>query len=554
MNAAAAYLENAGSTEPGFFVPENQAFGAEAPSLVKAAKCPTGHSGRVYDVIAEGGEIVRQMVEKYRVPDVQADGTHARLAFREWSKEWRLRCVSDVPPASAPPENSGDRITTRLSDRGATALGESCEFVTVKRKGYSTFLTLTLDDEARARIVSRVAKPVYEKRAAVKRGRRGRAGLLVMPSVVAGGSFTWVQFHALHGRTCEGLAGEIVGGAGVGELKKDSQGKIIVGGEASGPFCRVVFPWVSSLQKEVSRFFDGLQKMYARGWQCDGERIGPDGAPFSLVDNKKPLDVSLDYLWVAENPWACEQLEVGPGRYRNPHVHVLLRWRVPFKYFKPWAARIEKLWGQGFAHLEKLKNSEAAGYYVAKAAGYLTKANGESDQGPVRGNRYGISSKARAPGWVPVLVWSWGVLGHVIEEAREKWKAHTAPMREAREKLSSELKQTPKEKKDKRAKVAALLQGAREKIKAVPAFFGKFNCVFKTDEALDKFVNYAVRRGWSMDKRPPGRWYGEWQRQKRAREARAKFIASCLSPAEWLAALREWSFYSDDNWERVEDY
>lgn len=537
LSAVGDVYQSAGADVSGFFVPDDQALRGEAPSLVKAAKSPTHEKDRVYDVLGEGGEIVRQVVSKYRVANVQADGTHARLSFREWSKEWRLRCVSDVPPASAPPAHAGDRITTALSDRGAMALGESCEFVTVKRQGYSTFVTLTLDDEARKRISSKVYRPAYETFPAVIRRGKGGFGLLVSRGVVASGHFSWVKFPALHGRTCEREKGTMCSGV-----------------EASGRFCKIEHMWVSSLQKEVSRFFDGLQKMYSRGWDCDAEHIGPDGAPFCLIDKKKPLKVSLDYLWVAENPWACEQLEVGPGRYRNPHVHVLLRWRVPFKYFKPWAGRIEKLWGQGFAHLEKLKNSEAAGYYVAKAAGYLTKANGESDQGPVRGNRYGISAQARAPGWVPVLVWSWGVLGHVIEDAREKWKAHTAPMRKAREKLSEELKQIPKDKKERRGRVAALLQCAREKLKSVPAFFGKFSCVFKTSGALDKFVDYAVRRGWSMDKKPPGRWFGEWQRQKREKADRAVFIAKCSSPDEWLAAVREWVIYDDDNWVKVEDF
>ncbi|MEH6470352.1 MAG: hypothetical protein V7752_03805 [Halopseudomonas sp.] len=52
------------------------------------------------------------------------------------------------------------------------------------------------------------------------------------------------------------------------------------------------------------------------------------------------------------------------------------------------AVRLKQLRGQGVARFEKIKEPEKAGVYMAKAAGYMTKAEGRTDQGTVKGNRY----------------------------------------------------------------------------------------------------------------------------------------------------------------------
>jgi hypothetical protein len=102
----------------------------------------------------------------------------------------------------------------------------------------------------------------------------------------------------------------------------------------------------------------------------------------------------LAYLWVAESPDTIDK-ETGEVLGENPHMYLMMKWQVPFKHFAAWASRIEALWGHGFAHLEKIKDPRKAGAYVAKAAGYLSKAQGKTDQGNIRGNRQ--SQSARAP-------------------------------------------------------------------------------------------------------------------------------------------------------------
>jgi len=163
-----------------------------------------------------------------------------------------------------------------------------------------------------------------------------------------------------------------------------------------GQQCGPVINKRTSISKEASRFLNALQQR-----RKEGMLIDVDG-------NKKMLRGTgklFDYVWVIENPWhatlACtlegaQYCEIDGLHHRNPHIHLLTNWTVKRKHFKGWAARIEKLWGHGFAHIEKIKKPASAAAYMAKAAGYIGKG-ADGSQGPVRGNRYNISKGARAP-------------------------------------------------------------------------------------------------------------------------------------------------------------
>lgn len=85
------------------------------------------------------------------------------------------------------------------------------------------------------------------------------------------------------------------------------------------------------------------------------------------------------YIWVAENV-----------RNENPHVHMLTDFAVPRREFDAFAARVESLWGHGYAHVERVRRPKEAGRYIIKAIRYTLKAADE-DQGRLIGNRYGIS-------------------------------------------------------------------------------------------------------------------------------------------------------------------
>jgi len=85
------------------------------------------------------------------------------------------------------------------------------------------------------------------------------------------------------------------------------------------------------------------------------------------------------FIWVAENP-----------NNSNPHVHILTNDKVAYRHFRMWARGLEKLWGNGHVHLEKIKYSKAAGRYLLKAIGYLAKGT-DGNQGEIKGQRYGVS-------------------------------------------------------------------------------------------------------------------------------------------------------------------
>lgn len=526
----------------------------EVLRLVKGSKSPTREKGgREFDLLADGGEIVGKIVNKYRVADVKSAGTVARLSFREWSNEWRIACRCETIRHSDPPGQAGDRITSVLSQRGARAIAESCDYVYQTMGGYRTFLTLTLDDEARQRVeeLPRYHR-INKKTPRVIHGTAGKKGLLVMEGVKADGEFRWVRFND-ELELCERPAGGFVGGE-----------------RAAGVYCPLELKHVTSIQREASRFFDAINKMHSRGWIPDYTRgrvsKSSDGADYTPINfnvageylpGSMPTDNPLPYLWVAENPMTKPDYEKGPCQpaRRNPHIHVLMRWQVPYSLFPCWAKRIERLWGQGFAHLEKLRRAESSAYYIAKAAGYLTKGNGESDQGPIRGNRYGMAQCARAPGFEPVLSWAWGVLASIMEEAKEIWKQQITPLRLTRKILSDKLDDIKKDgtenaKKKQASNLSMAILKLRKKITNFPAWFGRFNATFRGEEPLDKFVSWAQKRGWSMDGRPPSRWFHEWRRREEERkQKRMMRLKAHWEIGEWLSLVDQYN-----GWELVSEY
>lgn len=327
--------------------------------------------------LRETGEIKRQR------ENLEGAGKFAVITRREWSEEFRVRVEVELPHGQ-PPEQSGSRETETLTMRGARAIADSCHYMALEKGGYSTFLTLTLDDAARQRVA----------------------------------------------------AGE------------------------------------KTVQKEISRFFDAAQKMYQRGWVNDA------------TGNELPgHDSPLAYCWVVENPKNAQGED-------NPHAHILMKWRVPYREFEGWASRVEKLWGQGFAHLEKIKEPEKAGAYMAKAAGYLTKASGQDDQGKVRGNRYGISKVSRAPGWVQVGRFEAGIMGSLIKDTHDYFTHLYGHHFKERTELNQKLSETPKGDK-KRQAIGKRLEKVRAVLNKLPAIASKHQITLKGWGAYHDFMSWA---------------------------------------------------------------
>jgi len=241
----------------------------------------------------------------------------------------------------------------------------------------------------------------------------------------------------------------------------------------------------TSVQRELSRCMDAWSKMYQRGMKREGIPGNSD---------------ALDYLWVVEVP----KNENGED---NPHCHLLMRWSVPFEQFKPWAGRLEKAWGQGFAHIEKIKKGDSAGAYIAKAAGYLCKAQGKSDQGEVRGNRYGISESARAPGWETLTKTQIDCMSQLIADIYDHLSVKHGPDYRERSKLNrarqsllekskADRKKTGKSRASdwivrQRKKIDTRLSQVREKLNALPVRCNQYQVILKGEDAFQEFMAWS---------------------------------------------------------------
>lgn len=296
---------------------------------------------------------------------------------------------------------------------------------------------------------------------------------------------------------------------------------------------------ITTIQREVTRTMDAMKKMYQRGWQYEsnGKTVLVPAAPLIKARNRagkvirkkngaaKMVPDDFRYCWVVEIP----KNEQGED---NPHIHLLMDWGVDFIDFQPWKTRIEGFWSNGTFKLEKIKDPEAAGAYMAKAAGYITKAQGQEDQGLVVGNRYAISSKSRAPAWVTISVSALGIMGRLIREtydhiqhkySKEFYKRKV--LNEKRDDVIKRAKAMQKSHPDKlypikaktlREKIGAKLQKVRAVINAIPIRASKYQLVIKDKYTFYKFLQKAEAVGWGADAPPSTQWI---YRQKRLRQA-----------------------------------
>jgi len=307
----------------------------------------------------------------------------------------------------------------------------------------------------------------------------------------------------------------------------------------------------TSVQKEVTRTVDAMVKMYQRGWEYEeaGEKIKVAGYSKGLVKDK------FRYCWVVEIP----KNEAGED---NPHIHLLMDWRVDYKHFRAWSARIEKLWSNGYWNLQHIKDAGAAGAYMAKAAGYITKGAGQNDQGRVVGNRYAISADARAPAWLTINVMELGIMGRLIRETydhiQHKHKQafyQRKVLNEKRDdivrranvakKASPDNKQ-PEAARVLRKRIGAKLMAVRKKINAMPIRASKYQLVIKDHYVFNQFIQRAERVGWGAAAPPSTAWIYQ---QKRRREAWTDSELSAFSERsdEYLnSAMAGFSEY--ENW------
>ena len=305
----------------------------------------------------------------------------------------------------------------------------------------------------------------------------------------------------------------------------------------------------TSIQREVSRFMDSIRKLWVLGWVATDEKTGAKKRQSGRKDD-------LLYLWVVEVP----DNKAGEP---NPHVHVLLNWRVERRYFRSWAARFEKLWGHGVAHLEKIKDGGAAGSYMIKAAGYLCKAQGKTDQGTVRGNRYGMSAAARAPAWVTIEEKQLHIMGALIADLHQYITEKHGEDYGRRKALKTKLENVPKKAKKHRRHLGRELEKVRERLNSVPVVAGKYQVLFKgaqafhefmrwakTDRAVNPWADWLPPKGdgenWRPGLRPDSQWYKQFKERHYWRRACRAAKRLLWSDSEWEQIRADYEHWDID--------
>lgn len=233
----------------------------------------------------------------------------------------------------------------------------------------------------------------------------------------------------------------------------------------------------------------------------------------------------------------------------NPHVHMLLNWRVCYSLFEKWAIRIEKLWGCGFAHLEKIKDTDAAAAYMMKAAGYLCKSQGKSDQGEIRGNRYNMSEAARAPDWETISETQLHIMGKLIADVNQHMTEKYGQQYQKRKSLNQAMDRHKKGSKVRYA-IGKALAGVRKSLAHLPVVASKYQIILKGREAFDQFMSwarsdYSINNDWLPDKgfgekylpsiRPDTLWYAKFKEIHYLR--RSWRSAPKISDYEWGSLL-----------------
>jgi len=496
---------------------------------------------------------------KSKVAEPAITPNSIRLMKRDWSGGFKVQYYTQTPSSSAPDAQEGDRFTEKLTKRSVLKIFESGAYVATCCGGFITFLTLTFTKEQRHRIFGGMVEgdaapyctlPKPPLPASKTRGPRSM--LRGRPQLkCTDGTNTPIKIKRNMAKSVDHIAGPYTALDVSTTFEKDS-GMIV------GPICpqpvlmnadRVIAgPYTpifakpekeftlsktaeTTIGKEVSRFLDGAKKMYHRGWVANHtvEIDAESGAEYCKLEEKAiagytkasdvgPTQIPADfhYIWVAE----CPANEDGEP---NPHVHVLLNWSVPKPQFSAWSKRLEKLWGNGFANLQRIQQPKAAGTYIIKAVGYAAKGD-NADQGLIKGNRYNIAQCSRAPAWECVASFEADNMAAIIKECGYKLEQWRKPLTRRIRRIEKQLDQSIKAKsiarqakkpQDAIDKLTSRIirlehqrKSVREHIKKRGAYASTKNLFcfsFDGEQAEEKAWDFllwaAGARGWSMESR-----------------------------------------------------
>jgi len=507
--------------------------------------------------ITEDGNKARVLAPKgkSKITEPKINPNSIRLMNREWSGQYKIQYHTQTPSSSAPDAQEGDRFTESLTKRAVSKIFESGAYVATCCGGFTTFLTLTFTKEQRNKLfggmVDGDAAPyctLPKPPLPASKTRGSRSMLRGRPQLkCTDGANTPINIKRNMAKPINHIAGPYCyidmcadDPALTVDINDDGLVKVMnENGDIAGPYSPLfakpekAFTLTKTAEttigKEVSRFLDSTKKMYHRGWIANHtvEVDLESGAEYcklkdkSVAGHSKPSEfgptqdpADFHYIWVAE----CPANENGEP---NPHVHVLLNWLVPKPLFSAWSKRIEKIWGNGMANLQRIKQPKAAGTYLIKAVGYAAKGE-NADQGLIKGNRYNIAQCSRAPAWVCVDSFEAGNMAAIIKECGYKLEQWRKPLDRSLRRLNKQLDQTVKAKAiakqaQKPQDVIHKLTGriirlehqqkaVRDQIKSreVHASTKNIFCLsFDGEQAEEKAFDFllwaAGARGWSME-------------------------------------------------------
>ncbi|OLQ71217.1 hypothetical protein BIT28_03360 [Photobacterium proteolyticum] len=472
----------------------------------------------------EGGAKILPFADEATSNAPEVSPASVRLMNREWSGQYKVQYYTQTPASAAPDAVCGERFTEKLTKRAVKNIFESAAYVSACHGGFTTFLTLTFSQEQRCKIFGGMNATATETPIDIQKN-------MADPVTNIAGPYCDIDFSADDPAATVNILDD-------GTVKVLNGNREIAGDYT--PLCNrpkelytLTKTAESTIGKEVSRFMDGVKKMYHRGWVADhtvevDAESGAKFCPLPKVETqiagyrkagefgptKEPAN--FHYIWVAE----CPANDDGEP---NPHVHVLLNWSVPQQLFSAWANRIEGIWGNGFAHLERIRESKAAGTYIIKAVGYAAKGD-NADQGLIKGNRYNIARCSRAPAWECIASFEADNMAAIIKECGYKLEQWKKPLSRTLHRIEKQLNQTVKARaiakkakkpqqeinklKGRIIRLENQARATRDQMKArcVHASTKNLFCIaFDGEQAGNKAYDFllwaAGARGWSMSPR-----------------------------------------------------
>lgn len=109
-------------------------------------------SGEASKRSAESNSLVITRKSPTAICAVNSRETALRIYHREWSGEYRVSVESFTRLQKPPPSQSGERITSKLTQNAASKIKDAGAYVATTKSGFTTFCTLTFDTAMRRRI------------------------------------------------------------------------------------------------------------------------------------------------------------------------------------------------------------------------------------------------------------------------------------------------------------------------------------------------------------------------------------------------------------------